>query len=562
MLIRFLPKRSRSDDGGWAMLTVIGSMLVMTVFATVALAVVTNGMKTARRDQSFQAALQAASAGVDDYVARLQLNPNYFTQGNTDATNPAMSGYTTVPGATTDAQFKYTVDSSQTLATGVIKLTASGKVRNTTRTVTVQLGKKSFLNYMYFTRYETVDPIAYPTGFAPPANTCDKHSWSPENRPAPANGNAWCSIIRFIGTDVLKGPVHSQDQVRIQGNATFQGEFSTEWNDPAGKYWVDYAGSGSNPSFAQPPNYSVTSFPSTNTALRQYADVTQGGTGCIFQGPTRIVMQSNATWLIQSPKTPSTFNTGKCGTRNWSTPQSVSNISGEVIYVDGFAGSCTTPIAGFPFPATGDTNSLAGPAKLQPSCNNGDVFVEGWVKGQYTIGSANNIFLTNHIRYVGTNTPTAQSDLGTSVPTVSSTAPNSKDTAGSDLLGLSASNFIALYHPMQCTGSPVNCTQTSPNVTTAPYPLTNVQIDAALVASADSVLVQDWDSGPDLGVLTVVGGIIQTFRGAVGTTYNGGTTGYDKNYNYDGRLKTLTPPHLADLAASSWGVVTYGEGKP
>lgn len=561
MLIRPLPKRRRCDDGGWAMITVIGSMLVMTIFATVALAVVTNGMRTARRDQSFLAALQAASAGVDDYVARLQFNPNYFTLGNSDPTNPALGGWTPVPGSATDAQFTYVVDSSQTLSTGIIKLTASGRVRSTVRTVAVRLAKKSFLSYMYFTKYETIDPIAYPASLAPPANTCNKHSWAPENRPMPTYPPYWCAPIRFIGSDVLKGPVHSQDQIRIQGGATFADEFSTEWNDPALKYWVDFAGAGSTPAFSQPPSYSIIPFPQTNTALRQWADPAQGGSGCLFQGPTRIVMMGNGQMSVQSPQTSSSVSTGACGKRNWNTAQTFTAPTGQVIYVDAFAGNCTNPMAGFP-PIAGDTNSLAGPAKLRPDCHNGDAFVEGWVKGQYTIGAANNIFVTNHIRYVGTNTAVSQSDLGTGVPTVSSTPPSSKDKAGNDLLGLAAANFIALYHPLKCPGSPASCTETSPNVTTSPYPLTNVQIDAALVASADSFLVQDWDSGPQLGVLTVLGGIIQAFRGPVGTTYVGGSTGYDKNYNYDDRLSTLTPPHLADLAASAWGVVTYGEGKP
>ncbi|MGB9378602.1 MAG: hypothetical protein WCB04_13945, partial [Mycobacteriales bacterium] len=528
--------------------------------AVLALAVVTNGQRTARRDQSFQAALQAASAGVDDYVARLQLNPNYFTQGNADATNPAMSGWTPVPGGTSDGSFKYVVDSTQTLNTGVIKLTASGKVRSTTRTVTVNLGKKSFLNYMYFTQYETIDPVAYAASDNVPPNVCNKHSWSPENRPAPG-GRAWCAYIRFISTDVLKGPVHSQDQIRIQGSATFADEFSTEWQDPAKKYWVDYAGGGSVPNFAKPPSYSIVPFPQTNNSLRQWADPTQGGGGCVFQGPTKMVMLGNGHMQITSPQTPSTFNTGACGTRSWTNPVDITAPNGQVIYVDGFTGNCTNPTAKLP-PVSDDTNSTAGPSKLRPDCHNGDVFVEGWVKGQYTIGAANNIFITNHIRYVGTNTAIAQSNLGDNVPAVSSTPPSSKDAAGTDLLGLSAANFIAVYHPLKC-GSPANCTQTSPDSTVSPYPMYDIQIDAALVASADSFLVQDWDSGPSLGTLTVLGGIIQSFRGPVGTTYGGGgSTGYDKNYNYDSRLKTLTPPHLADLASSNWGVVTYGEGKP
>jgi hypothetical protein len=92
--------------------------------------------------------------------------------------------------------------------------------------------------------------------------------------------------------------------------------------------------------------------------------------------------------------------------------------------------------------------------------------------------------------------------------------------------------------------------------------MTNLQIDAAIVASNDSFLVQDYDSGPALGVLTIDGGMIQAFRGPVATSTNGGSvvTGYAKDYNYDGRLRALSPPHLADLASSAWNAVTFGEG--
>jgi hypothetical protein len=564
-MLTTLSLRRRSDgDEGWAMIMVIGSVFIMTILGVAALAVVLNGMSTSRRDQSWQAALQAADAGIDDYVARLQLDPNYWTQGNNDPSNTAMSGWRNVPGAGGESQMHYVVDNSNTSNSGYIKLTSQGRVRNTTRTVSVTLAKENFLDYMYFTRFETIDPVAYTAAQDPnnqASTVCAKHAYAPDNRPDPGQ-NVYCQPIYFQSADVLKGPVHSEDKIRFNGSPTFQDEFSTEWQDPAGKYYTCI--SACNPTFAKPPMWSSVPFPHTNVSLRQWADPTQGGSGCIFKGPTSIVFGyagGVSSITVKSPETPSNVSTGACGTHDWSVAQTVPAPNGQVIYVDGYTGNCNAmPAIGYP--VAGDANSALNPVKLAPNCHNGDAYVQGWVKGQFTIGTANNIIVTDDIRYVGTNTTTTPASLSTGIPTSSANSPSTKDTQGSDLLGLSASNFVEIYHPMKNCSVSSGVADCSADVSVAnpgggpAYPFTNIQVDAALVASADSVLNQNWDTGPDQGVYTIVGGMIQQFRGPVGTS---GGTGFDKDYNYDSRLKTLTPPHLADLASSAWNVVSYGE---
>jgi type II secretory pathway pseudopilin PulG len=554
MLTRLV--RRRYDDG-YAMLLVIASILVMSILAAGALALSTGRLKPAKRGQNWQAALQAAQAGVDDYVARLQANPNYFTLGNSDAANVAMAGWATIPGGTAAGTFHYSVDTTaaSTISNGAIKLTATGRVNGVDRTVSVTLGKHSFLDYMYYTEYETIDPVAYSsTSDQTAASTaCPKHAYAPENRPDPGNNN-YCQPIYFAGSDVLKGPVHSQDKIRFNGSPTFQSEFSTEWDDPAKKYWACAPNVTCNPSFTKAPILKTVAFPRTNIQLRQYADATQGGQGCLFKGPTRILFNGAGTMTVLSPETASTFNTGACGTRSWTTAQTINVPTGQVIYVDSYTGSCSSMPSGFPFPIANDANASTDPVKLRPNCNNGDAYVEGWVKGQVTIGTANNIIVTNSIRYVGTTASPTSSNLNTGIPTTSAGSPATADTATrsdgtTDLLGLAAANFVMLYHPLNVSNN---------NISSSPYPLVNVQIDAAIVASNDSFIVQDWDQGGStLSALTIVGGIIQAFRGPVGTSAG---TGYSKNYNYDSRLLTLTPPHLADLAASAWDVSSYGEG--
>lgn len=59
--------------------------------------------------------------------------------------------------------------------------------------------------------------------------------------------------------------------------------------------------------------------------------------------------------------------------------------------------------------------------------------------------------------------------------------------------------------------------------------ITNLNIDAAILAVTGSFIVDNYDCAGSLGNLTVNGAIAQFYRGPVGTT-NG--NGYTKNYNF------------------------------
>jgi hypothetical protein len=72
---------------------------------------------------------------------------------------------------------------------------------------------------------------------------------------------------------------------------------------------------------------------------------------------------------------------------------------------------------------------------------------------------------------------------------------------------------------------------------------------SATASSSDgSFYVQNYDQGDPRGALNVYGGIVQFYRGAVGT-YSGSsvTHGYYKNYVFDTRFATAPPPHYPAL---------------
>ena len=89
----------------------------------------------------------------------------------------------------------------------------------------------------------------------------------------------------------------------------------------------------------------------------------------------------------------------------------------------------------------------------------------------------------------------------------------------------------------------------------------------ARIKNSGAQLMIVWMSGTPLGTLHVNGVITQEFRGPVGTfcsTCNPPSTvsGYAKDYNYDTRLKYLSPPYFLSPTQSAWGRISYTELKP
>ena len=72
------------------MILVIASITVLTMLLATAFTMALQAQPGARRSQDWNAALAAAQAGADDYIARLNQNDTYWT--SVDCTNPAHEG--------------------------------------------------------------------------------------------------------------------------------------------------------------------------------------------------------------------------------------------------------------------------------------------------------------------------------------------------------------------------------------------------------------------------------------------------------------------------------------
>lgn len=134
----------------------------------------------------------------------------------------------------------------------------------------------------------------------------------------------------------------------------------------------------------------------------------------------------------------------------------------------------------------------------------GSVTVEGTVKGAATIHSEDEIEIVGDIFY--------------------DTSPLA-DSSSTDILGLvSEGDVIVDRNAHSVSGSQ------------------DLTIHASIMALNTSFEVENYSSGIK-GTLNILGGLIQKNRGPVGTFNSHGiVSGYSKNYQYDGRLKSTIPP--------------------
>jgi hypothetical protein len=100
-----------------------------------------------------------------------------------------------------------------------------------------------------------------------------------------------------------------------------------------------------------------------------------------------------------------------------------------------------------------------------------------------------------------------------------------------------------------------SCTSKATNLKPSEDPngwgyLENPKIDAAILSTKHSFIVDNWKCGKALGKINFWGSIAQFWRGPVGT----GAAGYLKNYNYDERLAVEQPPSFLSPTSTSWSL--------
>jgi hypothetical protein len=603
------------DERGFILVVVVLSLIFLLMLVTSVLSYSLGSQNISRRDEDWNAALSAAEAGIDDYIFHLNQDGSYWQYSSSNPPpdgNQAFTTWVQVPGPASGAYYRYSVDITNIAVDGSVKVTSTGRVNGVKRSISASVRRKNFLDYLYFTDYETKDPASYDSNddYTPTqAQTyCAKHYYEGRDIAGrvdfagDTDGNT-CTEITFISQDTINGPLHTNDALRVSGSPHFNGKTSTSWDGGGGStlYW-----GGGSPVFANagdPVYADPLTMPPNNIELKQETQSVYGGTGCLFTGPTAIKLNSDGTMDVISPfsraincSVSMNPNTNLYYTEASSNGFRVTRMAqppNGVIYVQSVPSTASDPnfTSGCPAamtrPRVGNSSStVAHPLgfpqlnDITPAswygCRAGDLFVQGTLDGRLTIAADNNIILFGSTTYAG-------------------------GAGGDDLLGLVANNYIEVYHPVRddgttssppCDGvqsgsshqnscnlripgtstsatTPSLFSGTTPGTSTMATVLTsralrNPTFYGPLLTVQHSIRVQNYQYGlgSTLGNLTIVGAVAQRYRGPVGT-FNSGSiySGYSKNYAYDQRLKYDSPPKFLNPVASAWQVVTWSECK-
>ncbi|WP_026373998.1 hypothetical protein [Agrococcus lahaulensis] len=544
-------------DRGVALILVIGIGALVGALLTTAIVIAVSSTRHARDDADWQGALAAAYAGVEEYQSRLAADPSYVLQGNSaapftaastvidDATNPALGfggSWASVPGSDGTASFRYEVDSSAYAMDGTLRLRSTGRVGTETRTIVTDLRQSDFLAYLYFTDYEIEDPAIYGR-----SSSCVKYAWA-------GRTSTCATAIAFSGGDEIRGQVHSNDTI-YACQATFHGRVTTPYNPASGPRYLRPSGCGSTPDFRvkdparnnSPSLMGVLGMPETNSEIRTAA--LDGG--CLYTGATTITFNSGGTMTVRSPWTKQTRpgaanpTPSECGLPGTGTNRLGSGVTVPVpdrgaVYVQNVPASSSDPNGrvareadatncrgadgrttgnGLGYPANNETAPGAIDGVAAYGCRNGDIFVQGTLRGEVTLAAENYVYVVGNTRY-------ADRDR--------------------DMLGLIGNNMVWVYNP-------VVSSRTRP---------TSLTIEAAIL-SLRSFTVQNTAtenaSGYSSPTLTVRGSIAQRFRGVV---FRSPGSGYIKDYQYDPRLLHRSPPHFLNPVSIAYGVTTWIETPP
>jgi hypothetical protein len=529
-----------AGEAGYTMVIALGVLVVTSLLVGSAYTAVSSDAPLTQRDLESKRAYYAARAGVNRFLYELNNNPNLWQTCPTVATKTAIAPgssqkytYKPVPANGASACSPSPPASGDPISTLIdtdsgtfrMQFTGYAGTPEVQRGLIVSFRKDTPLDYLWFTIYETLDPATYPV----PANFADCNTWE---RP-PFNRDSKCRDIRFITGDDLNGPTYTQDQYLIDGSPNFgrsgtndKTESTVEETDPASvcMHWDTQGAAACETATFRgtraPSAPTISPPPSSDQLLLDAQRYGCGSAGCgtpgnppgVQTGITKIVLNGTSMQITNCQVT--------CGAVQNVTINKFPNGT-PIVYVKNASGCDPTYTPYNPtYPATGPC---------------GTVYVHGTYNRSLTIAS--------------------QSDIIVDGPIIKSGG------APAPVLGLTANNFVRVMHGIG--GRPAGADQGDCGSNTIldgnpsgepDQTLTDLQIDAAILAIKHSFIVDNFDCGThsSVGELTVNGAIAQTFRGTVGT--GSPSTGYLKDYNYDNRFEVAQPPYLFNIASSSWRV--------
>lgn len=525
--------RRLASQEGFTMIIAIGVLLVTSLLMVAAFTVAEGEIQLSRDDTTKKQAYYASLAGIQQYEYLLQADPDYWETckgvASTGVPGSESEHYVVTPVVAQSAP-KGSSCNPESPATAMIQTTGPfintfrvksvGEVtisgaRKAKSTIIATFGVTGFLDYVFYTNYETVDPGLYANTATEAGNKNCKNAYCTNAELAKGcegkyhpewTGKYNCPAINFLSGDEIEGPLHTNDTSLVSGSAIF-GRKGHSPPDVIEMFRGSYGSASGCPS-AVATYYTATKCyikegeanaqelvpPPDDESLGAYVEPEYD-----FEGAVKLELKGNEMAVTYHDS---------AGTEHSKTMKFPPN---GLIYVQGNKEHA----CGFKFEV--ENSDTASEWSEEKYC--GNVYVTGEYSKSLTIAGSDDVIVQKNVF------PQGLSSLGSK-------------PGGTDVLGLIAGEYVRYYHA--CSGG-----------TNSPSDTTNPWVYAGILATSHSWTVDNHSCGPGLGNINVYGAIGQDYRGVV---YNGGS-GYVKNYEYDDRLATNEPPYFLAPLKAGWKIV-------
>lgn len=522
--------RLRREEG-FAMVVAVLVLFICGLIVAATVAASREDITLTRTYSNQQRAYFAALAGVQAYKYQLSQNSNYWT------TCPKTSAPVSVPGVSEETYEYKTLPSKQNeekklgcesgkltsivesadSASGTFRIEVEGKISNShcgastcKRAIIATFTHPSFLDYVFVSNFELVDPI---TVGKKSASECEYYYKEREE-----GKGSGCVNFPWIGEDSIEGPFHTNDAADISGEPTFG---RSGHNDPIE---MDQGYYGGTPKF--------------------------NGTGYTKEGPVLLPPETGGELITEAEqkykgRTVLVLKETTMEVKNGGTTKTVAFPANGVVAVQNGAKGCSITYTPF-FPSyTADTEC-------------GNVYVSGKYTESLTIIAENDIIINGSITTTGGESggePTGAATLGLIADKyVRLYHPLTGECESGEV----AKKCEAKENPAgsaeyECKPSTVENAKSTTDTATKELggALESPVIDAAILSTKNSWGVDNFACGKSLGKITIWGSIAEDWRGRVTCCASGGD--YIKAYKWDSRLESDQPPDfLAPSTNSGW----------
>lgn len=378
-------------EAGFSLVVVMLTLLTVSILVIVAYGAANGDTGLRAQDADRKQAYAAAEAGISFYLYHLRQDPDYWANctdvpaigpGQPAPINQRWDGAGADPRnwrTLFDTRSAYTIElipangfsrcdtanpegTMLDTAQGTVQIEATGQMNGEVRSIIATFRRKTFLDFLYFTDYETTDPVAAQLSGGSIGSECSRYRYAGRTDPP-------CSTIVFANVDRIEGPLHTNDNIVVCGSPTFgrSANDAIEVSGPA-PGWQQRSGCSGTPNFVGTFKFAapVLAMPPTNSTLRNLASP-----GYTFTGTTTIRLNGDSMQVTNAA----------AGLNNSSMPFPASGV----LYVS--SGACGTA-----YNVIQDYNQPSG-------C--GIAYVQGDYSKSLTIASDSDIVVTEDLKRNG-----------------------------------------------------------------------------------------------------------------------------------------------------------------